>query len=475
MRPRRAARLSSGGGGEVGSGVLLVTPEPLVERMAGPAIRCLELARALARSGRVGPVTVASLTAAELADPDVAVRAVDGPVLRGLVQGAGSVVVQGDVLGLHPWLADADIPLVVDAYDPFQLEQLEQARGLGEARRRAVVRDCVRALDRQLGRADFVLCASARQRAMWLGHLGALGRVNPVTYDAAHDLSGLVAVVPFGTPAAPPRAGDRARLSAALPGIGPEDDVVVWGGGVYDWFDPGTVIRAVGRLAADRPRLRLLFLGTRHPAQGGVGAEAVARARALAGELGLLDRVVHFHHDWVPYADRDLWLASAAVGVSAHHEHLETEFSFRTRIVDYLWCGLPVVTTGGDELGDLVGARGAGAPVPAGNVDAFAVALGALLDDPARHAAAAAAARGLAGDLAWDAVAAPLVTFCAAPYRAPDLLLGAADRELLGLRSGPARAGLGARVGATLREGGAGLLARRLVRRVSRLPSSSAR
>lgn len=443
--------------------------------MAGPAIRCLELARALARSGRVGPVTVASLATAELDDADVAVRAVSGAALRGLVAGARSVVVQGDVLGRHPWMAGAALPLVVDAYDPFQLEQLEQARGLGEARRRAVVRDCVRALDRQLGRADFVLCASARQRAMWIGHLGALGRVNPVTYDAAHDLSGLVAVVPFGVPVTAPRAGDRSRLTAAVPGIGADDDVVVWGGGIYDWFDPDTVIRAVGRLAADRPRLRLLFIGTRHPAQAGVGAGAVARARATAEELGLLGRVVHFHHDWVPYAERDLWLASAAVGVSAHHEHLETEFSFRTRIVDYLWCGLPIVTTGGDELSELIGARGVGTPVAAGDVEGFTAALAVLLDDAGRRTAVGTAARELARDLTWDAAAAPLVEFCAAPRRAPDLLLDAADRELLGLRPGPARAGLGARVGATLREGGAGLLARRLVRRISWLPSSSRR
>ncbi len=177
----------------------------------------------------------------------------------------------------------------------------------------------------------------------------------------------------------------------------------------------------------------------------------------------------------MPYAERDLWLASAAVGVSAHHEHLETEFSFRTRIVDYLWCGLPVVTTGGDELGELIGARGAGTPVAAEDVDGFAAALAVLLDDPDRRAAVGAAARELARDLTWDAVAAPLVDFCAAPRRAPDLLLGAADRELLGLRVGPARATLTARAGATLREGGPGLLARRLVRRISRLPSSSGR
>jgi glycosyltransferase involved in cell wall biosynthesis len=446
--------------------VLLVTPEPLGERMAGPAIRCVELARALARSGRVGPVTVASLAGADLPDGEITVvTAPDAGTLRALAGGVGSVVVQGDVLGLHPWLAGLDVPLVVDAYDPFHLEQLEQAKVLGEARRRAVVRDCVRALNAQLSRADLVLCASERQRALWLGHLAALGRVNPVVYDRAPDLSGLVAVVPFGAAGTAPRAGDRRRVSAALPGIGPEDQVVIWGGGIYDWFDPETVIRAVGRLAEQRPALRLLFLGTRHPAQGGVGAATVARARALADSLGLLDRVVHFHSGWVPHADRDLWLASATVGVSAHRGHLETEFSFRTRLVDYLWCGLPVVATAGDDLGELIASAGAGRLAQEGDVDDFAAALAGFLDDAERRAAAGAAARTLAAGLTWDRVAAPLVEFCAAPRRSPDLVLGSADRELLGLSGGQRRASLAVRAGAALREGGPGLVARRLLRR----------
>jgi glycosyltransferase involved in cell wall biosynthesis len=434
--------------------------------MAGPAVRCLELGRALARSGRVGPVTVVSLTAADLPGAGLpVVAAPDAATLGALVGTAGSVVVQGDVLGLRPELAERDVPIVVDAYDPFQLEQLEQAKALGEARRRAVVRDCVRALDRQFARADLVLCATARQRALWLGHLGALGRVNPLVYDAAPDLSALIAVVPFGVPPTPARPGDRAAVSAAVPGIGPDDDLLVWGGGIYDWFDADTVIRAVGRLAADRPRLRLLFLGTQHPAQAGVGAGAVVGARALAEELGLLGRVVHFHAGWVPHAERDRWLASAVVGVSAHHAHVETEFSFRTRLVDYLWCGLPVVTTAGDELAERLAAAGAGVPVAEGDVDGYAAALAGYVDDPARRAAASAASRALADGLSWDAVAAPLVEFCAAPRRAADLLLGPADRELLGLRGAERTAGLGARVGAALREGGPGLVGRRLLRR----------
>ena len=36
-------------------------------------------------------------------------------------------------------------------------------------------------------------------------------------------------------------------LRGVVPGIGPDDDMLVWAGGVYDWFDPLTLVRAVAR------------------------------------------------------------------------------------------------------------------------------------------------------------------------------------------------------------------------------------
>src|SRR5688572_22627675 len=102
-----------------GPGVLVITPEPLGARMAGPAIRALELARALARDGRSGRVTIATLASCTRSDDGLRlVEATDAGTLRSLVSEVGSVVIQGDVLGRHPWLAAAGTPLVVDAYDP---------------------------------------------------------------------------------------------------------------------------------------------------------------------------------------------------------------------------------------------------------------------------------------------------------------------------------------------------------------------
>jgi hypothetical protein len=39
------------------------------------------------------------------------------------------------------------------------------------------------------------------------------------------------------------------------------------------------------------------------------------------------------------------------IGVSAHPAHLETRFAFRTRMLDYLWAGLPIVSTEGEQTG----------------------------------------------------------------------------------------------------------------------------
>jgi hypothetical protein len=441
---------------------LFLTVEPLGERLAGPAIRALELARAVARSGAVGRVRLVSLSRCDRRDAEVELSAV-GPDLLDLARDSGVVVLQGDVLNRVPGLAGLDVPIVVDAYDPFHLEQLEQTRGLAEADRLRIVRDCVRALNDQLGRADLVLCASQRQRSLWLGHLAAVGRVNPLTY-ASPDLSALLAVVPFGT-SAPDRTAvpDRgAVVGAAVPGLVPDDVLLVWGGGIYPWFDTDVLLDAMDRLAVTHPRVKLLFMGTRHPLRPDAESPEVAALRTRAAASGLLDRTVFLHPGWVPYDERHAWLGGADVGVSTHHPHLETEFSYRTRVVDYLAAGLPVVTTDGDAMADLVRATGSGVVVPPHDPEALAGALAGLADDAVARRDRSDRAAAAAADLAWDRVAAPLVEFCRAPRRAPDLVAPAATRALLEV----SRGGFAHRVRAAAAEGGPALLAARVLRRL---------
>ena len=70
------------------------------------------------------------------------------------------------------------------------------------------------------------------------------------------------------------------------PGIDDDDDLLLWGGGVYNWFDPQTLVRAVGLLRLRRPNVRLYFLGMKHPNAEVPQMRVATETMALADELG---------------------------------------------------------------------------------------------------------------------------------------------------------------------------------------------
>ena len=397
--------------------IVIATQETLSARMAGPAIRAWAMAEALSTEHDVELVTTGTCT---ITHPRFTCRSVGLADMRGLERWCDILVFQGLILSTFRWLIDSDKILVADIYNPFHLEQLEQAKDQGAEGRARTVSDCTTALNDQLTRGDFFLCASDKQRDFWLGQLSAVGRLNPKNYDADETMERLIAVAPFGVPDVAP-AHTRDALKGVMPGIGVDDKVILWGGGIYNWFDPLTLLHAVDRLRHRRPDVRLFFLGLKHPNPDVPEMRMAVTARALSDALGLTDKHVFFNEGWVAYEDRQNYLLEADIGVSTHLDHVETAFSFRTRILDYLWAGLPIVATGGDTFANLIESRGLGLTVPAGDVEALEEALFRLLDDEALIAGCRARLAEIVPDHAWTRVLAPLVEFCRAPRRAADL------------------------------------------------------
>jgi len=382
--------------------------------MAGPAIRTLELARHLAAHHAV---EVASLQPGERPDSALPIHTgVTGSELIALASRFDVLMAGGFVFAQHPDLLRLDRFRVLDLYDPILLEDLSEHGGKSVNTLRWT--EHRRWLDSQLLVADFMVAASDRQRDYWLGRLCALGRLSPDLYALSPDARRLIEVVPFGLPGSSPRAGTP-RLKGVVPGIGPGDIVLLWGGGLWDWLDPLTPIQAMAVAAERHPRLRMVFLGGRSPNPGTPTTPMAARARDLASHLGLLGRSVHFVDDWIPYEERGSLLIEADVGISAHPDSLETRFSFRTRILDYLWAGLPILTTSGDSMGDLVAARSLGVAVPPGDVAQWADALGRMANDPVWRAACAARSHEAAQEYRWERAIAPLVEYGKAPYNTP--------------------------------------------------------
>jgi GT2 family glycosyltransferase/glycosyltransferase involved in cell wall biosynthesis len=397
--------------------IVIATGEPLSARMAGPAIRAWAMAVALSEEHDVELVTTGTCA---ITHPRFSIRSAGLAEMRGLERWCDVFIFQGLILSTFRWLIDSNKVLIADIYNPFHLEQLEQAKDQGAEGRARTVSDCTTALNDQLTRGDFFLCASDKQRDFWLGQLSAVGRINPKNYDADETMASLIAVAPFGVPDEPP-VHTRQALKGVVPGIGVDDKVILWGGGIYNWFDPLTLLHAIDRLRQRRPDVRLFFLGLKHPNPDVPEMRMAVAARALSDSLGLTDKHVFFNEGWVEYSDRQNYLLEADIGVSTHLDHVETAFSFRTRILDYLWTCLPIVATAGDTFADLIDSKGLGITVPAGDAEALEEALFRLLDDEAANAECRARLAEVMPNHAWSRVLAPLVAFCRAPRRAADL------------------------------------------------------
>jgi glycosyltransferase involved in cell wall biosynthesis len=387
--------------------VVVVSNDHVGSSMAGPGIRYLNFARELRGEGDV-TLVVPFETDLEPDGFELVVADVWDPALMTpLTAGADVVVAQRLPVPTMRKLARTRTRRIYDLYAPLHIENLALDAVQGLDRQPAESAVLNRLADTVVLRTgDAFVCASETQRDLWLGALLQSGRIGHDRFAADPSLRGLIDVVPFGISTEPPRP--ERVLKGVVPGIGEHDRVLLWPGGIWNWFDPLTVVDAVAELARQRDDIRLFFLGLRHPNPHVPLMRMAGLATARAEELALRDRVVFFHEGWIPYERRGAYLLEADLGVSSHFDDLESRFAFRTRLLDCFWAGLPVVTTRGDVLGDLVERRGLGRGVPPRDVRAWVDALETLLDDEDARERAQRAIAGVRDEFLWPRVVEPL-------------------------------------------------------------------
>jgi glycosyltransferase involved in cell wall biosynthesis len=401
----------------------MISHDLVGNKMAGPGMRYWELARVL---GSQCSVTLAApegscALSAEAPLSLETYRRRDAERMRQLVEPVEVVVAPGDSLLEFPFLTTSTKYLVMDGYDPHTFESLAWNEGLPLDGRLSAHRERLEILGIQCAVGDFYICASERQRMLWLGWLEAMGRVNPLTYDEDLTLRRLIDIVPTGIPAERPRH-TRSLVRGAIPGIGPQDPLLVWGGGVWNWLDPLTLIEAVARVVQIHPQVRLYFPGARHPYQEFVPDMAMRqKAVQLSKDRGLHGQNV-FWGEWVPYHERQNYLLESDIGCSLHFENIESCFAFRTRILDYIWAGLPMVVTEGDAASEWVARYGLGMVVGYQDIDGVVEAIVELLATP--RDAFRERFEQARKERSWECSVEPLLRFCLNPRRAPDRALG---------------------------------------------------
>ncbi|MBK9112806.1 MAG: glycosyltransferase [Nitrospira sp.] len=316
------------------SKVLLISNDVIGMQMAGPGIRTWELAKLLATEHTV---TLLTPTRTDLQHPRISTQVSTQDCVRACADMHDVVIGQGQILSRYPFLLGHSIVKVVDLYDPSPVGYLETTqphtiKGQLESHH-ALVREHYN----YLRAGDVFLCASERQWDFWAGMLMAAGRINPVVYRSDRMLRSLLIVAPFGVPARAP--GHRRRvLKGVWPGIDPDDVVLLWGGGLWEWFDPMMAVEAMSIVGRRRTDIKLFFAGVKRPNASVTTSHTADQTIALAEQLGVANRLVFFN-DWVAYEDRENFLLEADLGLNIHRDNLETRFSFRTRMMDYFWAG----------------------------------------------------------------------------------------------------------------------------------------
>ncbi len=371
--------------------ILFVCNDFIGKTMAGPAIRYWEMARALERKGHRAVI-------------------LSRHIEKGFSGEGLTFTGRASFVNLAVWICRSDCvvqpgsPLAIllsfllrkkilfDQYDPVIFEFLEHEPStiagkiqkwtmllLWKIRQRLILRF-----------GSSFLVANEKQRDFLIGQLAVLG------YE--HKL-GSVVVLPFGLPEREPQ---KKRTVLRGTKIKETDFLLVWGGGIWGWFDPFTLLRALSKIRLRRDDIKVYFPGIRPPNPDSRKLAVVDAFLLEARTCGLLDTTVFVNSEWTPYEDRADYLLEADAGISLHRNSMEMRFAFRTRILDYIWAGLPVIASRGDSWADVIEQRGLGLTVPPESVDTLVSAILTMTQDDAMRKRCREQVRLVANEYGWD-------------------------------------------------------------------------
>lgn len=384
--------------------IVVVSSDSIGEKMAGPGIRYFQIASMLSKKHEVVLLVPNKVTPVK----NLNIVQLTTKNLKMSMKQADIIIIQGMTMFKYSFIKKFKGSIIIDLYDPTMLEMLEIRTRKSEY---SIDLDIIK---EQLKYGDYFICASEKQKDLWIGMLLAIGRITPIDYNKDKSLSGLIGIVPFGIEQSTPTKRSNPYLKFS--NIKEDDKILVWGGGIWDWLDPFTLIHALYNIVQTRDDIKIVFMGTKHPTQSSIQMKAANEAISLAEKYDLIGKSIFFN-DWVPYAERDQFLMYAFAGVSFHINHLETRYSFRTRILDYIWCQLPMILTEGDLLADIIQENICGITVKEKDIGAIEEAIIRLVDDENLYQTFKINLNNLKEKYFWESVIEDLSQYCSSPTK----------------------------------------------------------
>jgi glycosyltransferase involved in cell wall biosynthesis len=192
---------------------------------------------------------------------------------------------------------------------------------------------------------DFMMCTNERQRYYLLGLYFASMRAWKCKRSPEDPI---IHVVPMTYPSEPPLISDVAARKN-------DEFTILLMGALLPWYDYETLFKALHLLNKKTQAFRLVIMGGNAKT---LKFDGTTYVKKLAHDYGLEDRTTIT--GLFAFRGRASFYSQADIGLVLGMRTLEDELSTRTRILDYLWGRLPIVTSGNDTLSDLAVSRRCG-------------------------------------------------------------------------------------------------------------------
>ncbi len=302
-----------------------------------------------------------------------------------------------------------DRPLWMDIYGDMITIQQAYCYRVGANRGMPTT---VRFMRQILGTGDIFSVCGGPQRHMLVGELAMSGRLNHQTFGYE-----FTRIILPGSPQLRAENDDRRRhRSHSKLGLAADDFVVLWCGGYNTWTDVDTLFQALEWAMARHPKLHYVSVGANT-----YDAPQNVYTRLLSLIDGSRFRDRYHMQGWQPWQEIPRYYAESHVGLNIDAMHYETIYGTRTRLVEMIAGGLPVITTEGTELSYLLQASRAALTFEVGRWDQLGSQILRLAkDETLREEMARAALHSAQSEFSFAETTECLRSWVESPVLAPD-------------------------------------------------------
>ncbi|MCK4667541.1 glycosyltransferase family 4 protein [Candidatus Dependentiae bacterium] len=208
-----------------------------------------------------------------------------------------------------------------------------------------------------LQRADKFSVVSRPQKFELIGELGGIGRLNKL--NSGYEFIEIIPepVLDYIKP-----VFRRENLDL----FKPDDFVIFWMGGFNYWTDVDFLFKVLERAMIKNPKIKFLSIG------GNIFGQKTQKQEKLITLINQSSFKDNFKIiGWVKTDEVEKYVLACNFGINIDNNSYETLIGARYRIIEMLRLGLPILSTKGSEITEIVNKQGLGLVSPIGDTERF--------------------------------------------------------------------------------------------------------